>query len=37
MIQQQLFFEDFSVQVQKNIWKIEAYFCLQIPTFLESS
>ncbi len=27
MIQQQLLFEDFSVQVQKNVWKIEAYFC----------
>lgn len=26
LIQQQLFFEDFSIQVQKNIWKIEAYF-----------
>jgi len=27
MIQQQLPIGDFSDQVQKNIWKTEAYFC----------
>jgi len=26
MIQQQLLYEDFSIQVQNNIWKIDAYF-----------